>query len=126
MQFLMIFTCLALISTYFLVLIVFIVLEICDNNYYHYRGEELSFVEYILEVLINSVHKAITLVAELLADLSYPLQQFSHPESVPVWRILLLISLQIQMTCLINLANLCFFFPLEYMARKLQSLQQSA
>ena len=59
MQFFMLFECLALISVYFLVLIVFIVLEICDNNYYHYRGEELSFVEYILEVLINSIHKAI-------------------------------------------------------------------
>ena len=119
----MLWTALLIVLTYFIPLFIFILLELGSNREYTYRGESYIFRDYICEVLLQAISRALNLVAHLLNDLAQPLFILVNPDQQSSWQIILMLGQQMMAYTVLNVATIVFFMPIEWFATRIRSLQ---
>ena len=120
----MIYTAFCIVLTYFLPVFLYLYLELRRNAIYHFQGENYDYIGYIIQVWVDSLSRALILVADLLQDLSFPLQRLGDVETDRIWKICLLTSQQMLVFSLLNLSTLMFFLPVEWLILNLRDLQR--
>lgn len=120
----MIYTAFCIVLTYFLPVFLYLYLELRRNAIYHFQGENYDYIGYIIQVWVDSLSRALILVADLLQDLSFPLQRLGDVETDRIWKICLLTSQQMLVFSLLNLSTLMFFLPVEWIILNLRDLQR--
>ena len=119
----MLWTALLIVLTYFIPLFIFILLELRSDREYTYRGENYIFRDYICEVLLQAISRALNLVAHLLNDLAQPLFLLVNPDQQSTWQIILMLGQQMMAYTVLNVATIVFFMPIECLATLIRSLQ---
>ena len=119
----MLWTALLIVLTYFIPLFIFILLELRSDREYTYRGENYIFRDYICEVLLQAISRALNLVAHLLNDLAQPLFLLVVTEQRTTWQITLIMGQQMRAHTTLNVAAIVFFMPIECLATLIRSLQ---
>ena len=120
----MLLTALLCLLTYFVPFFIYIVLELRSGRLHTYQGNNYSFYNYIIEVLLCSICRTLNLVANLLHDLAQPLLLYLDTDNQPIWLQMLLLGQQLAMHFLINLVTILFFIPFEFSVTLLRGLQR--
>lgn len=120
----MIFTALCIFLFYFSPAILYLFVEIERRNSYRFLGRNYHYRDYILQVCVDALNRALVLVADLLQDLSFPLLRFANVYEERIWRIMLLASHQLLMYSVINLVTVFLFLPLELIVLRLRDRQR--
>ena len=119
----MLWTALLSVLTYFVPFFIYIFLELRSDRVHPYRGENYTFRDYICEVLLQAISRALHLVTHLLKDLAQPLLLLVNTEQQATWLIILLMGQQMMAFLTLNIATILFFMPLEFLATLICSLQ---
>ena len=117
-------TALLCILTYFIPFFIYLILELSSDRVHIYRGDEYSFRDYIIEVLLVAISSSLHLAANLLQDLTQPLLLYLDTENQPIWLQMLLLGQQVGTHLLCNLATVLYFIPLEALGTLLQGLRR--
>ena len=120
----MLWTALLSVLTYFVPLIIYLIQELTSDRLHPYRGENYTFRDYICEVLLQAISRALHLVAHLLNDLAQPLLVLVNTDQQTTWQTILILAQQMMLFHLLNLAAVAYFLPLETAATLIRSLQQ--
>ena len=120
----MIFIAFCILLFYSLPAILYLFVEVERRNSYRFLGRNYNYRNYILQVCVDALNRALILVADLLQDLSFPLLRFADVHEERIWRIMLLASHQLLMYSIINLVSVFLFLPLEMAVQKLQDRQR--
>ena len=114
--------CFALVC--YLPIFIYLGLEIKERRIYRFLGSELCFKDYILEVIIDAISCTLTLVSDLLQDLTVPLLRIvGEDPGDTVWRTTLLLGQEVLMYLTLNMVTLLVFVPLECIVSSLRDLQ---
>ena len=120
----MLWTALLSVLTYFVPLIIYLIQELTSDRLHPYRGENFTFRDYICEVLLQAISRALHLVAHLLNDLAQPLLVLVNTDQQTTWQTILILAQQMMLFHLLNLAAVAYFLPLETAATLIRNLRQ--
>ena len=120
----MLWTALLSVLTYFVPLIIYLIQELTSDRLHPYRGENFTFRDYICEVLLQAISRALHLVAHLLNDLAQPLLVLVNTDQQTTWQTILILGQQMMVFHLLNLAAVAYFLPLETAATLIRNLRQ--